>query len=90
MATRGARHFIFLSRSGAEKPETLAFLEELKRYADEHQTIISSQVIAGDVSLRKDVDKAIESAKLPIRGVIQAAAVFGVMFPQLSDSFLVY
>ncbi|KAH8589480.1 hypothetical protein B0O99DRAFT_692539 [Bisporella sp. PMI_857] len=77
MASRGARHFIFLSRSGAEKPETLAFLEELRCYADEHQTIISSQVIAGDVSLRKDVDKAIESAKLPIRGVIQAAAVFG-------------
>jgi len=80
MINRGARNFIFLSRSGATKPETLSFINELKRYSDEHQTIISAQVIAGDVSVREDVDRAIKSAKLPIRGVVQAAATFGVSF----------
>jgi len=80
MASRGARNFVFLSRSGAEKPETLAFLEQLKGYSEKQQTIISAQIISGDVSIRSDVENAIRSAKSPVRGVIQAAAVFGVWF----------
>ena len=78
MVSRGARNFNFLSRSRADKPEIVAFFKELEFYSEEHQTIITSQVISGDVTVRKDVDKAISSAKSPIRGVVQAAAVFGV------------
>lgn len=78
MVQRGARHFIFLSRSGAEKSEAAAVLKQLEEYSQKHNTEVTFQVIRGDVSVRSDVDKAIAAAHHPIRGVIQAAAVFQV------------
>lgn len=72
MLDRGARHFVFLSRTGAEKPEALGLVEELK----EHGATVD--VVQGDVSERGDVDKAIRTARLPIRGVINAAMVLQV------------
>jgi NAD(P)-dependent dehydrogenase (short-subunit alcohol dehydrogenase family) len=76
MAHRGARHFVFLSRSGAEKPEALILLNELESYSQKCDADITVQVVRGDVSVREDVDKAISAAKRPIKGVIHAAAVF--------------
>jgi hypothetical protein len=76
MADRGARHFVFLSRSGAEKPEALILLNELELYSQKLHVDITIQIVRGDVSVRDDVDKAVAAAKTPIKGVIHAAAVF--------------
>jgi hypothetical protein len=69
MASRGARQFIFLSRSGADKPEAASLVEELQDSFED----MSIQVVRGDVSSRADVDRAISAAISTIRGVVQAA-----------------
>ena len=76
MANRGARHFVFLSRSGAEKPDAVALLKELESYSQRHDVDITVQVVCGNVSVSEDVNKAVAAAKMPIKGVIHAAAVF--------------
>jgi hypothetical protein len=76
MAERGARHFVFLSRSGTEKPEALILLNELELYSQKLHVVITAQIVRGDVSVREDVEKAVAAAKMPIKGVIHAAAVF--------------
>ena len=76
MAHRGARHFVFLSRSGVEKLEAAALLKEIDSYSQKHDIEITVQVLRGDVSVREDVDKAVAAAKTPIKGVIHAAAIF--------------
>jgi hypothetical protein len=76
MADRGARHFVFLSRSGAQKPEAQMLLNELELYSQKLHVDITVQIVRGDVSVREDVDKAVAAAKMPIKGVIHAAAVF--------------
>jgi hypothetical protein len=88
MAHRGARHFVFLSRSGAEKPEALTLLNELELYSQKHNVEITVQVVRGDVSVRGDVDKAIAAAEMPIKGVIHAAAIFQVPIILLVDIIL--
>lgn len=67
MALRGAKNFVFLGRSGTDKPEAQALVEDLERNGG------SVTVIRGDVSSFKDVERTIASARGPIGGVIQAA-----------------
>ena len=78
MVSRGARHFIFLSRSGADKPEAAALVKELQELARSKHTNLTVQVIRGDVSVRDDVGRAVSSATKPIKGVVQAAMVLKV------------
>lgn len=78
MVSRGARHFIFLSRSGADKPEAAALVDELRELARSKHTDLTVQVIRGDVSVRDDVGRAVLSAIKPIKGVVQAAMVLKV------------
>lgn len=78
MASRGARHFIFLSRSGADKPEAAALVQELQELTWTQYLGLTVQVVRGDVSIREDVNRAILSAKHPIKGVVQAAMVLKV------------
>ena len=78
MVSRGARNFIFLSRSGTDKPEAAALVEELHELARATYPDLSVQVIRGDVSVRDDVARAISCAKKPIKGVVQAAMVLKV------------
>jgi hypothetical protein len=78
MVDRGARHFIFLSRSGADKPaaaEQVRVLEEKLRETKEKSSL---QISRGDVSIRENVEKAVKMAKRPVRGVVQAAMVLSV------------
>lgn len=82
MTGRGARHFVFLSRSGADKPEAAGLVQELHQLASFGKEDMTVQVVRGDVSNREDVDRAIGMAMTPIRGVIQAA-----MFLQVCISF---
>lgn len=81
MVSRGARHFIFLSRSGADKPEAAALVEELHEIRRSQYPDMSIQVIRGDVSIRDDVSRAISCATNPIKGVVQAAMVLKVRIP---------
>ena len=86
MASRGARHFIFLSRSGADKPEAAALVNELREVARSKYPDLSVQVIRGDVSVRDDVQRAISCDTKPIKGVVQAAMVLKVRrMPQSSN-----
>lgn len=74
MIERGARDFLFLSRSGADKPDAARLVEELQN------SDASVTVVKGDVSVKADVENAISQAKFPIRGVVQAAMVLQVFF----------
>ena len=73
MTQRGARNFIFLSRSGDDKEEAAAMVKELRS----SPLSINVTVVKGDVSVREDVDQAMRAAVFPVKGIIQAAAVFG-------------
>jgi hypothetical protein len=80
MLSRGARHFIFLSRSGADKPEATRLLGELEKMASKERENMTITVVRGDVAKREDVDRAISLAKSPIRGVMQQAMFLKVSF----------
>ena len=78
MVARGARHFIFLSRSGTDKAGAAALVADLESFSKTSGTGLTVQVARGDVSRREDVARAISMAKRPIKGVIQAAMVLRV------------
>ncbi|KAH8698986.1 putative polyketide synthase [Talaromyces proteolyticus] len=71
MMKHGARRFTFLSRSGADAPQAAHLVKDIKAAG----AIV--QVVRGDATIRKDVDRAIVGvpASNPIRGVFQAAMV---------------
>ena len=67
MMTRGARHFVFLGRSGLDKPAAKYVVDDLR----DQGAIV--EVIRGDVGNYEDVERAIQAAKTSIGGVVQAA-----------------
>ncbi|OLN93284.1 Polyketide synthase-nonribosomal peptide synthetase 3 [Colletotrichum chlorophyti] len=68
MMARGARHFVFLGRSGSDKPEARSLVSRLRGAG------ASVVVVRGDVSNQKDVDAAVDACSgRPIGGVVQAA-----------------
>ncbi|KAL8337937.1 hypothetical protein RB601_006693 [Gaeumannomyces tritici] len=70
MMSRGARHSVFLGRSGRDKPEAQALVAKLRAAG------ASVEVVRGDVCSQGDVDAAVNacsSFSRPIGGVIQAA-----------------
>lgn len=78
MIARGARNFIFLSRSAADKPEAAELVRELDDMS-KHKHRLNIHVVRGDVSDREDVQRAISYAEgAPIKGVVQAAMVLKV------------
>jgi hypothetical protein len=74
MVERGARHLVFLSRSGTDKPEAVSIVEELVR------TGAKPEVIRCDVTNQEAVFSAVEklSEAREVKGVIHAAMVEGV------------
>jgi len=78
MVSRGARHFVFLSRSGTDKREAAELIDELHELSRSKYPGLSVQVVRGDVSVREDVRRAISHATKPIKGVVQAAMVLKV------------
>ncbi|KAI5776257.1 hypothetical protein EDC01DRAFT_715178 [Geopyxis carbonaria] len=70
MVERGARNFVFMQRSGADNPDAAEYVQYLRVSRG-----ISVVVVRGDVTKRKDVDRAVAAAtsEKPIKGVIQAA-----------------
>jgi KR domain len=77
MAIHGARHLIFLSRSGAENVDN-AFFDELKQMG------CTTQVFVGDVSKLEDVKQAVSQAQKPIAGVMQMTMVIRVYSNQMA------
>ena len=71
MYQRGAKHFIFLSRSGADNPSAAALLQAL--HAD---PTVTTAVVRGSVTNLSDVHAAVAHAHHPLRGIVQAATTF--------------
>ena len=71
MVERGAKHFAFISRSGADKPEAAEVIKGIE------ETNASAEVFRADASNERDVRKVVNAvmAKRPIRGVVHAAMV---------------
>ncbi|WEW58624.1 hypothetical protein PRK78_004092 [Emydomyces testavorans] len=81
MMEKGSRRFVFLSRSGTDSKQAALLVKEMEAKG----AIV--QVVRGDVSLRQDVDRAVQVIKSehPIKGVVQAAANFqDAMFDSLT------
>lgn len=74
MAERGAHHLTYLSRSGAGSEEARAMIEDLNKRG------VQTDVIQGDVSIKKDVTAlvAYASSKHVVKGVVHAAMVLEV------------
>ncbi|KAE8163750.1 hypothetical protein BDV40DRAFT_299096 [Aspergillus tamarii] len=67
MMSRGARKFIFLGRSGLQKPAAKRLVNELEEGGAQ------CNVIKGDITNYTDVHRAVAAASTPLGGVIQAA-----------------
>ncbi|KAI0817576.1 hypothetical protein GGR55DRAFT_673409 [Xylaria sp. FL0064] len=65
--SRGARHLIYLSRSGAANDEAKSFLSKLE------ESGVDASVVKGDVASLADVQSAVDSAQYPIMGIVQGA-----------------
>ena len=67
MATRGARKFVFLGRSGVDRPAARRLVEDLEGV----DALVN--VVRGDVSNLRDVQRAVDTIPGILGGVIQAA-----------------
>ena len=74
MLSRGANKFVFLGRSGIDKPAARRFVEDLGKQG------ATCVVIRGDVCSIADAEKLVKAAKGPIGGVVQAAMGLDVSF----------
>lgn len=75
MMSRGAKHFAFISRSGADKPEAAQLIKSINSAG------AITEVYRGDASNQSDVSRAlasITSSGRRIRGVVHAAMVLQV------------
>ncbi|KAK7569271.1 hypothetical protein JOL62DRAFT_495686 [Phyllosticta paracitricarpa] len=69
MVRKGAKHLVFLSRSGADRPEAKVTIEWLKKRD------VAVDVYRGDVSNFADVDGCVQSIGNKLGGIFQAAMV---------------
>ncbi|RDW80301.1 polyketide synthase-nonribosomal peptide synthetase-1 [Coleophoma cylindrospora] len=67
MLGRGARKFVFVGRSGTDRPSARRIVEDLTAAGAE------CQVVRGDVVSATDVQKAVDAVDGKIGGVVQAA-----------------
>lgn len=70
LVERGARHFVFLSRSAASRPEAQALLDEL------HAQGVQAQAFAVDVAEKSQLEPVINDVKQSfpaIKGLIHCA-----------------
>ncbi|KAI0877791.1 hypothetical protein GGS24DRAFT_487640 [Hypoxylon argillaceum] len=69
MVENGARHFVFLSRSGGKKPNEAALIQALEGSG------CTVAVVMGSVSEIDSVARAVDAAQTPIAGVVQLSMV---------------
>ncbi|KAH7012592.1 uncharacterized protein B0I36DRAFT_399271 [Microdochium trichocladiopsis] len=81
MMQRGARRFVFLSRTGARSPAAGRLIRDIEALGS------SATVVRGDVTVYADVEAAVKlvPSEHPIRGVIHAAMVLrDVLFQSMT------
>lgn len=69
LVTRGARRLILFSRSAGTDLESKSFIRQLESMG------CAISVVAGNVSNMEDVQRAVQTAETPIKGVFQLAMV---------------
>ncbi|KAJ5161517.1 type I iterative polyketide synthase, partial [Penicillium capsulatum] len=69
LVENGARHLVFLSRSGGRSPAEQAFLHELRSQG------CQPVAIAGSVTKIEDVERAVAASPMPISGMIHLGMV---------------
>ncbi|THV54033.1 hypothetical protein BGAL_0036g00320 [Botrytis galanthina] len=69
MVENGAKHLIYLSRSGGKRDEDVSLVTELNAQG------CTVQIIAGSVAIPADIQRVISEAQLPIAGIIQMSMV---------------
>ncbi|SMQ54923.1 unnamed protein product [Zymoseptoria tritici ST99CH_3D7] len=69
MVEHGARELLYLSRSAGTTPKDDAFIAELQSMG------CATKLVAGDVACREDVERALNLASNPVRGVVQMSMV---------------
>lgn len=67
MLSRGARHFSFLGRSGADKPAAAELVRSLEKAG------ATITIVRGDVARKESVEELVATAPKPVGGVIHAA-----------------
>lgn len=72
MIERGARHFVFLSRSAGKTVDDQDFLRELASQG------CQAVAVAGSVAEPADVQRAVQAATTPIAGVVHMPLVLKV------------
>ena len=77
MSCVGARAFVFLGRSGADKPAAQEMIRDIQSAG------ARVKVIAGDVTSREDICKALDAVSQlgPLGGVVQGAMSLNVRIP---------
>jgi hypothetical protein len=78
LAEHGAKHLVFISRSGGRSADMEAFSEELKELG------CTFEVFTGSVADARFVASVVRSLQKPIRGVLQFAMELHVRIPALS------
>ncbi|KAI1743074.1 polyketide synthase-like protein [Xylaria scruposa] len=83
MVSRGAQKFVFLQRSGCDKPGAQEFINQLERGG------VRSTVVKGDVAVFNDVVASVSACNdfgVPLGGVLQAAmALSERLFVQMTS-----
>ncbi|KAJ8123759.1 hypothetical protein ONZ43_g364 [Nemania bipapillata] len=69
MVENGAKHFIFLSRSGGKKPTEAVLIQALEGSG------CTVAVVEGSVTEIDSVTRAVDAAEMPIAGVVQLSMV---------------
>jgi NAD(P)-dependent dehydrogenase (short-subunit alcohol dehydrogenase family) len=77
MVERGARHFVFLSRSAGTTEQDQLFERELELQG------CTAVMFSGDASVLKDVEAAMQACSYPIGGVLQLSMLLRVSKPEL-------
>ena len=77
MLSNGARHFTFLGRSGTDNHAAACLVQDLQRSG------ANVDVVRGDVQDFAAVRTVIDTMKLPLGGVVQAAMGLSVSLPLL-------
>ncbi|KAL6866385.1 Type I Iterative PKS [Amphichorda felina] len=82
MMSRGARQFVFIGRTGTQRPAARRLVDSLE-HAGAHCV-----VVMGDVTNYDDVERAIKASPSPLGGVIQAAMGLNeAIFKYMSHDF---
>lgn len=79
MVDNGARHLIFLGRSGAASPEAVSMIKWFQKNG------VIVEVVKGDVTNMCDVQNAVDAANGAIVGVVQGVMALDVSFLNFQD-----